>query len=142
MGPPGRALDAGCGTGRNSLALAQMGWQVTAFELHPLAYLRAKTRLAGRANLRLIWGGASGLGRWVAPGSQDLVLDFLGPASDLEGARLRGYGAAVAGALRPGGAFWIYTFLEPKLLDNFSGFELEALDPPSPAGGWMILRRL
>jgi SAM-dependent methyltransferase len=30
--PPGRALDIACGTGRNALYLADLGWQVTAVD--------------------------------------------------------------------------------------------------------------
>lgn len=35
--PPGRALDLGCGSGRNALFLQQHGFQVTAFDRNPAA---------------------------------------------------------------------------------------------------------
>lgn len=44
--PPGRALDVGCGTGTNSVYLAQHGWQVTGVDFIPLALDRARARAA------------------------------------------------------------------------------------------------
>jgi tellurite methyltransferase len=44
---PGRAIDLGCGSGRNAVALAAYGWQVTAVDNLPDALERG-TRLAAR----------------------------------------------------------------------------------------------
>lgn len=41
---PGRALDIGCGTGTNSIYLAQQGFEVTGVDLAPLAIERAEQR--------------------------------------------------------------------------------------------------
>jgi SAM-dependent methyltransferase len=41
---PGRALDVGCGFGRNSIFLAQNGWQVSALDLSAEALVTARTR--------------------------------------------------------------------------------------------------
>ena len=43
--PPGRALDLACGEGRNSIWLAQRGWQVTAVDFSAVAIERGR-RLA------------------------------------------------------------------------------------------------
>ncbi len=43
--PPGRAIDLGCGTGTNVLALAQRGWQVTGVDFVPRAISLAKRKL-------------------------------------------------------------------------------------------------
>lgn len=40
--PPGKALDTGCGCGRNTLLLLQSGWQVTAIDFSPAAVSRCK----------------------------------------------------------------------------------------------------
>jgi SAM-dependent methyltransferase len=40
--PPGRALDIGCGTGRNAVYCACRGWQVTGVDDVPLALKRAR----------------------------------------------------------------------------------------------------
>lgn len=49
MTAPGRALDMGCGTGTNAIALAQHGWQVTAIDFSPKA-IRSAHRKAATAN--------------------------------------------------------------------------------------------
>jgi SAM-dependent methyltransferase len=41
---PGRALDIGCGTGTNSVWLAQQGFEVTGIDLAPLAVEQAEQR--------------------------------------------------------------------------------------------------
>jgi len=47
--PPGKALDAGCGTGDTSIYLARHGWEVTAFDFVQVALdrARAKAKAAG-----------------------------------------------------------------------------------------------
>jgi SAM-dependent methyltransferase len=43
---PGRALDLGMGEGRNTIYLAQQGWQATGVDLADVAVAQAKTRAA------------------------------------------------------------------------------------------------
>ena len=43
---PGRALDVGMGNGRNSIALAQAGWQVTGFDIASLGVEQARAKAA------------------------------------------------------------------------------------------------
>jgi SAM-dependent methyltransferase len=65
--PPGRALDLGCGEGRNALWLAGRGWQVTGVDFAGVALARA-AQLAERADLatRVTWVQAdvSDSSRW------------------------------------------------------------------------------
>ncbi|MCJ7511394.1 MAG: methyltransferase domain-containing protein, partial [Anaerolineales bacterium] len=44
--PPGRALDLGCGTGTNTLALAERGWEVTAIDFSSGALRVARRRFS------------------------------------------------------------------------------------------------
>lgn len=41
--PPGRALDAGCGHGADTLWLAAHGWQVTAVDFSPAALAQGRS---------------------------------------------------------------------------------------------------
>ena len=113
--PPGRAIDLGCGTGTNVLALAPNGWHVTGVAFIPKAIRIAKrkvkqarenadlrggdvTRLddiAGPFDLALDIGCFHGvndkpayldeLDRLLAPGGHWLMYGFFKPASHLSG---------------------------------------------------------
>jgi ubiquinone/menaquinone biosynthesis C-methylase UbiE len=50
--PPGRALELGCGTGTNSIWLAQQGFDMTAVDVSPLALEQAR-RKAVAAGVRI-----------------------------------------------------------------------------------------
>lgn len=53
--PRGRALDLGCGAGRNALALAAAGFEVDAVDVSPVALERARAETApGAARVRWI----------------------------------------------------------------------------------------
>jgi 2-polyprenyl-3-methyl-5-hydroxy-6-metoxy-1,4-benzoquinol methylase len=73
--PPGRALDAGCGHGADTLWLAAQGWHVTAvdFSAAALAQGRSMAEAAGLAE-RIDWVEGD-LATWTAePGRYDLVV--------------------------------------------------------------------
>lgn len=46
---PGSAIEIGCGTGTNAVALAQRGFRVTAIDVSPTAIARARARAAQEA---------------------------------------------------------------------------------------------
>jgi SAM-dependent methyltransferase len=77
QGPPGRALDLGCGTGRQTLLLARRGWRVVGIDFVPAAIEQARRRLdrAG-AEGRLIVGDVRQLGELDLGDRFDLVLDL------------------------------------------------------------------
>ena len=52
--PPGRALDLGCGSGRDAVYLARRGWQVTGVDAVSLALSRAAER-ARQAAVTVRW---------------------------------------------------------------------------------------
>ena len=60
--PYGKALDLGCGTGRDSVDLATRGWQVTGIDIIPKAVIaaRARAREAG-VEAEFIQGDLTGL---------------------------------------------------------------------------------
>lgn len=75
--PPGRALDAGCGHGAETLWLAAHGWQVTAldFSAAALAHGRARAEAAGAEVAARIDWLESDLATWTAePERYDLVV--------------------------------------------------------------------
>jgi SAM-dependent methyltransferase len=71
-----RALDLGCGTGRNAIYLAAHGWDVTAIELIGKA-IRAARRNAAAAGVavRFIHGDASRLSDYGIGEGFDLIVD-------------------------------------------------------------------
>ena len=74
---PGRALDAGCGHGADTLWLAAHGWQVTAvdFSASALAHGRSMAEAVGAdVSERIVWVEGD-LATWTAqPGHFDLVV--------------------------------------------------------------------
>jgi SAM-dependent methyltransferase len=76
---PGRALDAGCGHGSETLWLAAHGWQVTAvdFSAAALAHARSTAEAAGTEVARRVDWVEADLASWTPqPGHFDLVLSL------------------------------------------------------------------
>lgn len=111
---PGRLLDAGCGAGRHTIAFAERGWDTVGFDLfsRPLSSAR---RLAKGTDAHFVQTNATALRRAVT-GPFDVVLDVLGPTSDLEHRHLPAYADAVRAVLAPDGRFVIRTFLRREEL--------------------------
>jgi SAM-dependent methyltransferase len=96
---PGRALDLGCGEGRNAVWLAARGWEVTGVDLSSVAIDKAR-RLAADAGVEVVFV-RSDLETWT-PGTvrHDLVVvSYL----HLPSGSRRSVHAMAAEALRPGG---------------------------------------
>jgi SAM-dependent methyltransferase len=74
---PRRALDVGCGSGRDAVHLAGHGWQVTAVEFVDKALARAKERAAEEGvEVQLIQADAGHLGRLGLQPGYSLLYDF------------------------------------------------------------------
>jgi SAM-dependent methyltransferase len=101
--PPGRALDVGCGAGRDAVFLASLGWSVLAVDVLPDAIERGRD-LAARyldAPERIEWSVAD-IRRESPSGAFDLVTMF----AFLHRPLLR----AVPDLLAPGGSLVLETF--------------------------------
>ncbi len=115
--PAGRAIDLGCGTGTNVIALLQHGWQVTGvdFALRAIQLARAKLKKAG-LQAELVVDDATQLKK--ISGSFDLALD-LGCFHGL-GNKDR-YLAQLDRLLRPGGYWLMYGFFKEQAIQEGPG---------------------
>jgi SAM-dependent methyltransferase len=76
---PGRALDAGCGHGAETLWLAARGWRVTAvdFSAAALAHARSTAEAAGAEIAERVDWVQADLGAWIPePQAYDLVISL------------------------------------------------------------------
>ncbi|WP_121704632.1 class I SAM-dependent methyltransferase [Streptomyces sp. E5N298] len=73
---PGRALDLGCGAGRNALFLASRGFEVDAVDLSPMAVAWGEDRAREvGVDVRFLCGEAFALSATELKGPYDLVVD-------------------------------------------------------------------
>lgn len=104
--PPGRALDLGCGTGRDAVYLAAAGWEVQAVDVLPDAIDRGRG-LVGRyegLGQRIQWQVADVAAEGYTPGAR---FDLISMVRFMDGGLL----TRLADWLRPGGslAFDVFT---------------------------------
>ncbi|MCZ4119775.1 class I SAM-dependent methyltransferase [Streptomyces sp. H39-S7] len=100
---PGRALDLGCGPGRNALYLASLGFEVDAVDLSPAAIVWAGDRaLEAGADIRFHCADAFALTAAELSGPYDLIHDS-GCFHHLPPHRRVSYLALLDRALAPGG---------------------------------------
>lgn len=162
---PGRALDIGCGTGLNSVYLAEHGWDVTGIDFAAPAIARARQRLraaeaaAGRPlPVRLLRGDATRLRAEGVTGPFTLVFD-LGCLHGIPREHRPDYAREVAALTAPGALYLLYAFdreESPGLTDAevaklFGGaFRVERVERGADSGrrpgarpsAWRWLRRL
>jgi ubiquinone/menaquinone biosynthesis C-methylase UbiE len=120
--PPGRAIDLGCGTGTNVLALAQNGWQVTGVDFVPRAITLAKQKIKKtNQQARLLVGDVTNLQNIIGP--FDLALD-IGCFHGME--NRAAYLNELTRLLAPGGHWLMYGFFKPA--PHLSGPGLAAPD--------------
>jgi SAM-dependent methyltransferase len=147
--PPGRALDVGCGGGRDAVHLAKHGWQVTAVDLVDAAIAKARQRAEQEgAEVEWVTGDVSDLpGLGLKPGFT-LIYDF-GCVQGLPDAARQGAAAGITALAAPGATLLMVAFaprrrvLLPRGMSEEdvtglfgSGWTLEsvvsAFDPSSP----------
>jgi 2-polyprenyl-3-methyl-5-hydroxy-6-metoxy-1,4-benzoquinol methylase len=99
---PGRALDIGCGSGRDAVHLAGNGWQVTAIEFVDKALERAKQRAAEEGvEVQWVSGNVGELGRLGLEPGYSLLYDF-GCIQGLSDSARRGAAAGLTELAAPG----------------------------------------
>jgi SAM-dependent methyltransferase len=108
LAPPGRALDVGCGNGRNAVWLAAQGFDVHGVDLSAQA-LEWAGELARRRGVALALQQASVFEPAPAAASLDLAYDS-GCFHHLAPHRRAAYVALLARALRPGGLLGLVCF--------------------------------
>ncbi|MEV0456903.1 class I SAM-dependent methyltransferase [Catellatospora methionotrophica] len=121
---PGRALDLGCGPGRNALHLAALGFQVDAVDLSPaaLAWAQERAREAS-ADVRFLCGDAFTLADTELAGPYDLIYDS-GCFHHLPPHRRVSYLRLLDRSLAPGGHFGLSCFAAGGMGSEESDIEL------------------
>ncbi|MEV8320201.1 class I SAM-dependent methyltransferase [Streptomyces sp. NPDC059900] len=122
---PGRALDLGCGPGRNALYLASLGFEVDAVDISPaaVAWAGERAREAG-ADITFRCGDAFALTEAGPNGPYDLIVDS-GCFHHLPPHRRVSYLALLERALAPGGHLALTAFAAGE---EGSGSELPDAD--------------
>ncbi len=102
---PGRALDVGCGTGDNIVALARLGFDATGIDLAPRALARARAKFeAAGVQATLLQGDVTDLDTQL--GTFDVVVDR-GLLMSLFGERARtAYAERLTALVAPGGGMY------------------------------------
>ena len=109
--PVGRAIDLGCGTGTNVIALAEHGWTAEGVDFAPKA-IRIARRKAFKGGLseRVHFRVGSVLSPKVYRGKYDLALD-IGCFHSFSGQDVEKYIQLVSTHLKPGGHLLLYVHL-------------------------------
>ena len=113
---PGRALDAGCGTGENAIMLARSGCTVAGIDVSPRAIGEAvtKAKAAGpHVHIDFMVGNALELDRYFGPGSFDTAIDS-GLFHALADEERPVYARQVHRVLRPGGGYFMLCFSDQQ----------------------------
>jgi SAM-dependent methyltransferase len=155
-GPPGRALDLGCGTGKNTVYLARHGWEAVGVDISLVAILQARWR-AFTADARCQFHRADVTDLHFLKDPFDQALD-IGCLHSLPLDGREPYASEVVRLTRPGGWYMLYAFT-PRPADSavrgIAPEDVEALfgpafrierqeggeDPTGPSSAWYWLRR-
>ena len=114
---PGRAVDLGCGEGRNAIWLAERGWEVTGVDFSPVGLMKAK-RFADRSGVQVTWIESTVEDWTPPPDGLDLVaLLYLQVPEPARSAAL----SAAASAVTPGGTLLVVAHDVDNLSRGYGG---------------------
>ncbi|MQA87452.1 MAG: methyltransferase domain-containing protein [Streptosporangiales bacterium] len=137
--PPGRALDIGCGTGTESIYLAEHGWDVTGVDMVPraLAIARRKAATAG-VSPRFVQGDVTRLRDFGIGDGYILLLDF-GCFHTIPPDQRDAYVEGVSQAAAPGSTFLLFGFRPPRLAPMRAGVTTEEVRERFHDHGWELV---
>ncbi len=159
----GRALDLGCGAGRNTLYLARCGWEATGIDMIARAIDKARSQAVGAAaSARFIQGDVSRLGDLDIGENYNLIIDS-GCYYGLTGEQRGGFATGVTRVAAPDALLLMAGFTkmpgrrginEDDLRRRFPEWEIRTTAPvpvdeilrhtriPLPMKAWMRRGRL
>ncbi|MGZ4208737.1 MAG: class I SAM-dependent methyltransferase [Actinomycetota bacterium] len=109
-----RAIDLGCGTGANSVYLAEHGFDVTGIDFSPVAVRKARARAAERGvTVNFVQGDLTTFPIPGVSGPFDLLVDY-GTLDDLKGARRDAMAATFTRLAGSGSTFLLWCFCAEK----------------------------
>lgn len=124
--PPGRALDLGCGTGTNAIALARGGWQVTGVDYVPQAISKARDK-AAKEGVAVEFHLASVTDLSVLTGTYTYGLD-IGCLFGLNADDRRRYAAGLSRLLATDALYMLYAWLPREVKGKTRGITAEEVD--------------
>ncbi len=146
-GPPGRALDLGCGRGQYTPELARRGWQAVGVDYVPAAIEAAAAKSRGVAGLSYAVGDVTRLPE-AQLGTFDFFLD-VGCFQGLDAGQRRSEAAGVSALANPGATVLLLSFgpsrwqrlvggaSQEDVETAFAGWETITAEPADTAGlGW------
>ena len=108
--PGDTAIDLGCGTGANTVFLAEHGWTTTGVDFSPVATRKASERAArAGVDITLVNGDLSAESLPGAEGPFDFLLDY-GTLDDLQEPHRTRMSQLVTRLAAPGARFLLYCF--------------------------------
>lgn len=119
----GRALDLGCGEGRNAVWLAEQGWEVTAVDFSDVGVGKGR-QMASRRGVHIDWIVSDLNDYQPPPRVFDLVIDFY---IHLPPDQRRSLSTKAASAVAPGGTLLIVGHDLTNLADGYGGPQDPAL---------------
>jgi SAM-dependent methyltransferase len=146
-GPPGRALDLGCGRGQYTPELARRGWEAVGIDCVPAAIEAAVAKGRGVDGLSYVVGDVTRLPS-ACLGTFDFFLD-IGCFQGLDTAQRLAQGGGVSALARPGATLLLLSFglgrwrplvggaSQEEVESAFAGWEMLSAEPADTAGlGW------